>query len=70
MGSREECSSRGNNSSRWGRVSSSRVVGVIFLGGFAVDIIDVDVLWLQILLLVLAILFLVLWMKENRKTQN
>ena len=43
---------------------------VFLLAGFAVDIIDVDVLWLQILLLVLAILFLVLWIKENRKTQN
>tara|TARA_A100001011_G_C14119239_1_gene760503 strand:- start:707 stop:874 length:168 start_codon:yes stop_codon:yes gene_type:complete len=43
---------------------------VFLLGGFAVDIIDVDVLWLQILLLILAIVFLVLWMKENRKTQN
>ncbi|MBK54218.1 MAG: hypothetical protein CMG58_06435 [Candidatus Marinimicrobia bacterium] len=43
---------------------------VFLLGGFAVDLIDVDVLWLQILLLILAIVFLVLWMRENRKTQN
>jgi len=43
---------------------------VFLLAGFAVDIIDVDVLWLQILLLILAIVFLVLWMRENRKTQN